>query len=512
MGFQFPVQGRGETKPAFCTLVDLWKNALERAANDVAIRDERDCLTYHEVWMSAHALAALLEDHDCARKCVAIVSGNGAGLHVAYLAVLLIGATPALINPAYPANQIDALLGIAAPHIVLCDMVPEPTGAGEKPSGPAPQWIRLDTKSLRSAAPSRQFAAPAPEDPAVMLFTGGTTGLSKGVVHSHEAMAHAVRSMEFIWPTKATGEVWLPIAPMSHIYGFLMGVLNPVFGAGTIVVPSSFKPDLILDMIVQHRVTVFGGGPAPIFAGLLASPFLATTDLSSLAICPAGGAPTPVALLERWTRETGLQIHEAYGMTEIAPIAGSTTAAQRNGSVGRPLPFNQVEIVDTETGTRPLAAGATGEIRARGPSAMTGYLNQPGETAATLRDGWIYTGDLGHLDDDGFLYVTDRKKNMLLVKGFNVFPRIVEEALLSHEAVQAAAVIGIPDERTGERVVAFAVTDRGIGDDVLRSYLGTRLAGYMVPTEIHFVAALPMTAVNKPDKQALIAVATNART
>ena len=317
-------------------------------------------------------------------------------------------------------------------------------------------------------------------------------------------IADATRAMEFMWPTKARGEVWLPVAPMSHIYGFHMGVTNPVWGMAWIVVPPRFQPDLIVRMLGEHRVTVFGGGPAPIYAALLSATNFATTDLSALAVCPSGGAPTPVEIIERWRRATGLQIHEGYGMTEMAPIAGTTAAhGQRDGSVGHPLPWNRVEVVDTATGTRVLPPNESGEVRIAGPYAMRGYLNDPEETARTLRDGWIYTGDIGHLDADGFLFITDRKKDMVLVNGFNVFPRIVEEALITHPAIRTVAVVGAPDDRTGERLVAFVVAEDGTAGDALREHVAARVAGYMAPAEFRFVEALPVTPAAKLDRIAL---------
>ncbi len=501
---QFPIHGRGERHSAFRTLVDLWANAVASAADAVAIEDQSGSLTYSEVWSSAHGLAEALIERGCGGRGVAILLSNGVDLHVTYLGALLARATPALINPGYPPPQVSTLLRIAEARVVLAPAPADPAlraAAAALPDAELIEFLRepwLRPRALPALPPPRL------EDPGVLLFTGGTTGVSKGVVHSHGAMANAVRAMEFVWPTRASGEVWLPVAPMSHVYGFLMGVLNPVYGAGRLVVPPRFQPDLIVEMIGRHRVTVFGGGPAPIYAGMLAAKNFATTDLSSLAVCPSGGAPTPVEIIERWKRATGLQIYEGYGMTEMAPIAGSSDhAGQKNGSVGRPLPCNKVEVVDTETGTRPLPAGEAGEIRITGPYAMTGYLNQPEETARTLRDGWIYTGDIGHLDEEGFLFITDRKKDMVLVKGFNVFPRVVEEVVLTHPLVRGVGMVGAKDERSGERLVAFVAADPALTEEELRDHVAARVAAYMVPAEFRFVKELPMTPAAKLDRLAL---------
>ncbi len=501
---ELPTHGRGEPHPRFRTLIDLWAHAQEAAPDAVAIDDPLGRVTYREVWSAAHTLAGEMLRSGCAGRAVAILLPNGADLHIAYLAALLARATPALVNQAYPAAQVESLLRLARARLVL---VPPPAGpelarvVAELPDAGLREFRR---PPVIATGPTPRFEPPGLDDPAVLLFTGGTTGLSKGVVHSHGRLADAVRAMEFMWPTRARGEVWLPVAPMSHVYGFLMGVTNPVWGCGKLVVPPRFQPDLIVEMLGRHRVTVFGGGPAPIYAALLAARNFGSTDLSALAVCPSGGAPTPVEIIERWKRATGLQITEGYGMTEMAPIAGSSDFhGQRNGSVGRPLPPCQVQVVDTATGTQVLPPGEPGEIRITSPWAMTGYLDNPEETARTLRDGFIYTGDIGHFDEDGFLFITDRKKDMVLVKGFNVFPRVVEEAMVTHPRVRAAGIVGAPDDRTGERLVAFVAADPSLAEEELRDHLAHRLAAYMIPAEIRLLDELPMTPAAKLDRMAL---------
>jgi YbgC/YbaW family acyl-CoA thioester hydrolase len=225
-----------------------------------------------------------------------------------------------------------------------------------------------------------------------------------------------------------------------------------------------------------------------------------------LRICPAGGAPVPADLHERWRRITGRPILEGYGMTEMAPISGATEDMNAPvGSVGCPMPCVQVEVVDVETGTQIQSAGARGELRVRGPHVMTGYRGRPAETEQILRDGWLYTGDIGHCDRDGFLFITDRKKDVVLVNGFNVFPREVEEAIGTHPGVAAIGVVGTPDRRTGERIVAFIVLRDGpaLSADDIAAFAAERLASFKCPAEIRIVEALPMTGVHKLDRLAL---------
>src|SRR4029077_12506957 len=205
---------------------------------------------------------------------------------------------------------------------------------------------------------SATLPQPEPEEAAALLFSGGTTGLSKIVEPTQERLVISAGCLERIWPTRPQEEVFLPIAPFSHIYGFMMGLLFPISARAEIVIPERFQPEQIVDLLARRRVTIFGGGPPAIDAGVLAADNLESADLSALRVCPAGGAPFPVELMERWRRATGLQIFEGYGMTEFAPISGATAlTGVRPGSVGKPLPGNDVQIVDLDTGTRILPPG-----------------------------------------------------------------------------------------------------------------------------------------------------------
>jgi long-chain acyl-CoA synthetase len=493
-----------ETYRPFETLVDLWANAVADAPSTVAIEQGSDRWTYQQVWKNAHGLARRLLTNGHTGQAVGLMVPNGIDFHVGFLGVMLAGGAPAPINPTYPADQVAGLLLAADAAVVVTDDVVSAKSDAlvKKLAGLDVLRIRRDER-LRSG---EQINLPRPQadDRALLLFTGGTTGVPKAVVHTHRSIAAAVRGMELIWPTRPGNEVWLPVAPMSHIYGLLMGVLNPVYGVGRIVIPDRFHPDLVVEMIGRHRVTVFGGGPASVYAGILAASNLDSADFSSLRTCPAGGSPLPVDLLERWHRRTGLPIHEAYGMSEMAPIAGSSVrTGQKNGSVGRAVPSNSIEVVDIQSGDRVLRPGEIGEIRASGLSAMKGYLNNPADQALTVRAGWIYTGDTGFLDEEGFLFITGRKKEMIIVKGFNVFPRVVEEIVAGHPAIREVGLAGVPDDRSGERLVAFLVREEQVTEAELREYLSQRLAPYMVPSEFHFIDALPLTAAGKLDRAGL---------
>jgi long-chain acyl-CoA synthetase len=310
-----------------------------------------------------------------------------------------------------------------------------------------------------------------------------------------------------MWPTRTDGEVFLPIAPFSHIYGFVQGVLVPLSARGETLIPERFQPEHIVELLARYRVTFFCGGPPTIYAAILAARNLQSADLSALRMCAAGGAPFPVELMERWRRATGLEIYEGYGMSEMAPISGANAVTGvRLGSVGKPVSGSEVQAVDLDTGLCVLPPGEQGELRVRGPHMMTGYRNRPEETGQTIRNGFIYTGDIGHLDEDGFVFITDRKKDVVFLKGFNVFPREVEEVIQTHPKVGMVGVVGMPDARTGgERLVAFIVPQTGemIDPTEISAYCAPSLVNYKCPSEVRVVEQLPLTAAHKLDRAAL---------
>ncbi len=508
-----PVHGIGEARPPFATLCAMFDHAVSTAPDTVSLRHMDASVTYREEGRAASALARRLAAAAAPGEVVALLLPNSIEFRVAFFAALEALAAPALLNPLYPGPQLEPLLRDAAPRAVVCAPETRDLVLGLAATLGIPEVVCLGRGATAVAELAAEPEAPLdrrgadPSDVAALLFSGGTTGLPKAVEHTHGRLVVATRCLEYNWPTRASGEVWLPVAPFTHIYGFLQGVLCPVSARAEAVIPERFRPERVVELMAEHRVTVFGGGPPAIYAGVLAAANLSGADLSALRVCPAGGAPMPVELMERWRHATGREIHEGYGMTEMAPISGTTElTGVRPGSVGKAVPCNEVQVVDLETGARVLPPGEKGEVRVRGPHMMQGYRNRPEETAQAIRDGFVYTGDIGHLDAHGFLFITDRKKDVVLVKGFNVFPREVEEALHAHPGVAAAGVVGAPDERSGgERLVAFVVP-RAAGaltEDAIAAHLAERLVGYKRPGDIRIVEALPMTGAQKLDRIAL---------
>lgn len=506
-----PLHGVAEPRAPLDTISAMFDHAVVTLPDAVALRHLGRQLTYAEERRAVGALARRLVALAAPGEPVALLLPNSIEFHLAFFAALKALTPAALLNPIYPAPQLEPLLRDVSPRAVICTPATQEIVDTLAARLGIPAVICLGAEltvaglAAEPEAPLDRRAA-EPGDVAVLMFSGGTTGLPKAVEHTHQRLVIAVRCVEYNWPTRAQGEVWLPIAPFTHIYGILQGVLAPISARAEVVIPERFKPEHVVELMSRHRVTVFGGGPPAIYAGVLAATNLEGADLSALRVCPAGGAPMPVELLERWRRVTGLEIHEGYGMTEMAPISGTTAlTGVRAGSVGMAIPCNEIQIVDLETGRRVLPPGERGEVRVRGPHMMTGYRNRPDETAQTIREGFIYTGDIGHLDEDGFLFITDRKKDVVLVKGFNVFPREVEEVIYTHPAVAAAGVVGVPDQRSGESVAAYVVPRAGasVTEAEIAAYLAERLVAYKCPAAIRIVEALPMTGAQKLDRMAL---------
>ena len=354
-------------------------------------------------------------------------------------------------------------------------------------------------------AAARDFLSPSssasPDDIGVILYTSGTTGRPKGVVLSHRSLlANAIsgRGPERVVRDQ---ETQLAILPLAHAFGILAA--NVFFLRGvTIVAHPRFDTVAVLSAIERYHIVSFAAVPA-MFVALLYTPDADKYDTSSLQSCVSGSAPLPVAILEAFEQKFGCRILEGYGLSEAsAALTGHTLDIERRpGSVGKPLPGVELRVVDEND--QPVPVGEVGEVIARGSNVMQGYYNMPEETQTVLRNGWLHTGDMGRLDEDGYLYIVERKKDLIIRGGFNVYPRDVEEVLNRHPAVIESAVIGIPSERMGEKVKAFVVTRGPVDAETLKAFCQASLANYKTPSEIEFIKMLPRNAVGKIDKKEL---------
>jgi long-chain acyl-CoA synthetase len=339
------------------------------------------------------------------------------------------------------------------------------------------------------------------EEVGVLMYTGGTTGVSKGVMLTHANISCNTQQLRAWFPGVQDGqESMMAVFPFFHSAGWT-GIQNLSILAGwnDILVPRP-DPDVILELLQKFKPTLLPGVPT-IFIGLLSREAFRKMDHSRIKGFLAGAAPLPRKVIDRLKALKDSAVINVYGLTEISPMGTATPwgGQEKPGTVGIPLPGTDLKIVDVETGTRELPAGEAGEICFKGPQVMKGYYQNPGETAQVLKDGWLYTGDIGFLDDDGYLTIVDRKKDLIVAGGYNVYPLEVDEALYGHPKVLEACTIGIPDEYRGETVKAFVVLKPGETADAeeLIAHCRKTLAPYKIPKFIEFIDELPKSAVGK---------------
>jgi long-chain acyl-CoA synthetase len=360
----------------------------------------------------------------------------------------------------------------------------------------------VSTDELPEAEPM-PLVTRADDDLAALMYTGGTTGRAKGVMLSHANLWEVGKAAEDAGHVPGIVRTLVPL-PLSHSYGLLVtvvGLHSPE--PGTAILMRWFEPSAFLDLLQEHRVQITAVVPSMLQL-LLAQP-LEEYDLSSLRYVACGAAPLPrEAVTELQGRLPHVELREGYGLTETSALVSTNPPGRiRVGAVGLPAPGVELRIVDEEEQTLP--SGEVGEICCRSPFLMQGYWHAPELTADAVRGGWFHTGDLGYLDEDGYLYVVDRKKDLIIRGGFNVFPRDVEDALLEHPAVALAGVVGRPDERHGEEVVAFVSLRNGsvvVADDLV-AFAKERIGGYKYPREVRILPDVPLTPVGKVDRKAL---------
>jgi len=344
------------------------------------------------------------------------------------------------------------------------------------------------------------------KDLAVLQYTGGTTGVPKGAMLTHfnlasnaVACAHWLHGKE----PKEAEDVFLTVLPLFHIYGMTTAMNAPIYLAGTMVMLPRPDPVEILKSIQEYRVTVYCGVPT-LYSILINHPDIQKYNLKSIKFCISGAAPLPPEVQKKFMELTGGVLVEGYGLTESSPVThcnplDPTLKTVKVGSIGLPWPDTDSKIVDVQTGEKELAIGEVGELIIKGPQVMKGYWNLPGETAAVLRDGWLHTGDIGKMDEDGYFYITDRKKDLIKYKGYSVYPREIEDVLYEHPAVKLCAVVGKPDKTAGEVPKAFVVLKEGATttEEEIKKFVKAKVASYKAIREVEFRTELPTSVVGK---------------
>ncbi|HEX6291984.1 MAG TPA: long-chain fatty acid--CoA ligase [Herpetosiphonaceae bacterium] len=504
-------------------------------------------LTYRE--LNAHAdrfAAALVNMGVKPGDRVAVMLPNSPQFVIAFFGALKAGAIVVNVNPTYTARELQHQLADAgAETIVLLnlfykrldevrahtpvrntivthifDLLPFPSKqlvrrAQQKEA----DWVTVQPSASVHLFEDLLAKAPAqpprvevsPDDVALFQYTGGTTGVPKAAMLTHRNLvANTLQVVSFLPSAEPGKEKVMAAIPFFHVYGMTVAMNFGIYVGGQIVIVPNPRPiDNVMRVIANERTTIFPGVPA-MYIGIINHPDVSHTDLSSIKACISGSAPLPMEVQEQFGVLTGGRLVEGYGLTETAPVThcNPVYGQRRAGSIGLPLPDIEARIINPETGLPvPWGSDEVGELLVRGPNVMKGYWNRPDETAATIDDdGWLHTGDIARMDDDGYFYIVDRKKDMIIASGFKVLPREIEEVLFTHPQVLEAAVAGVPDSYRGETVKAFIVPKPGCAPtaEEITAFCREQLAPYKVPRQIEFRQELPKTQVGKVLRRVLV--------
>ncbi len=363
---------------------------------------------------------------------------------------------------------------------------------------------------LASAPATKPTVDVRPEDTAVLLYTGGTTGVPKAAEITHRNLvANTIQGCAWLGSSIEKQEAFLTALPLYHSYAMTTCMNAAMYlGATMILIPNPRELDHVLKCIDRHQPTLFPGVPT-MYVAINNYPDVSKYNLKSIRACISGAAGLPIEVQTKFQDLTGARLVEGYGLSESTPVVTANPISDKNriGTIGIPWPDTECKIMDIDTGTKEMPVGESGELVARGPQVMKGYWNKPEETAKTLRNGWLYTGDIAKMDADGYFQIVDRKKDMIIVGGFNVYPREVEEVLFQHPKVLEATVAGVPDPKSGERVKAYIVLKPGQTATVeeIMGFCKERLTGYKRPAIVEFRDSLPKTMVGKILRRQLVA-------
>jgi long-chain acyl-CoA synthetase len=517
-------------------------DALDRTAatypEKAALIFQGYSITYRQMKDMVDRFAACLADFGVRQgDAVAILLPNTIPQVIAYYATLRIGAITVLNNPLYSDRELEHQFNDSGSKVLvtldllgnrMIDLRPKTkvkqivyTSIGDYLPFPKSLLFPLVAKKKKMAADVKAAPevytwkdciakySPTPprpkigfEDVAMYQYTGGTTGVSKGCMLTHANLSKQIQQADAWFPQLKKGdEICLGALPIFHVFGMTCAMNISVYMGWTDVLVPRPQPPQLLEAIRKFRPT-FAALVPTMYIGMLNHPDLKKTDMSCIKGAFSGSAPLPVEVIHDFERITGAVIVEGFGMTEttpathINPFAGG---ARKVGSVGVPVPDTEARIVDLETGLIDMPVGKPGELIVRGPQVMKGYLHMPEETANTLRNGWCFTGDIAVMDEDGYFFIVDRKKDMIISGGFNIYPRDVDEVFYEHPKVQEACTIGIPDPKRGENVKLFVVLKEGetATQEELLEYAKTKLATYKLPSEIEFRKELPKSTVGK---------------
>lgn len=502
-------------------------------------------ISFAELYLQAKKMASYMQSLGLQKgDRVAVMLPNCPQAVISYYGALMAGAVVVQTNPLYKERELEYQLKDSGAKLIICldILLPRVTSirkntaikhtivTGIKDYLPFPKNILYPFiqkkqynmvvkveeseethvwQSIGEQDPENftEVTVDPKEDLALLQYTGGTTGYPKGVMLTHYNLVTNVQMCQaWLYKAKQGEEVVLGVLPFFHVYGMTTIMnLSIMFGSKMVLLPK-FEAGEVLKTIHKQKPTLFPGAPT-IYVGLLNHPDLNKYNLTSIKACISGSAPLPYEVQEQFEQKTGGRLVEGYGLTETAPVthANFVWTKRVNGSIGVPWPDTDAKIFHMET-MEEANVDEIGEIAVKGPQVMKGYWNNPDETNNVLKDGWLFTGDLGYMDESGYFYVVDRKKDMIIAGGYNIYPREVEEVLYEHEGVQEAVVVGIPDPYRGETTKAYIVLKEGyqMETEALNTFCRKHLAAYKVPKLYEFRDELPKTAVGKVLRRQLV--------
>ncbi|HYF93537.1 MAG TPA: long-chain fatty acid--CoA ligase [Symbiobacteriaceae bacterium] len=493
-------------------------------------------MTYRQLRDQARRLAAGLQSMGIKKgDRVALMLPNCPQSIIAYYGALMAGAVVTQVNPMYTRRELQhQMTDSGASVIIALDLLyPRLFGVcldkavftGLTDYMPAlTRWVatlKLKPPKISYGGPVTRWADLVGHDPlaepvrvdpredlALLQYTGATTGLAKGCMLTHANLTANVRqTAAWLYKYRRGGGLRVMAAlPFFHVYGMTTVMNFAVHMAGTMILEPKFDARQAIKLIQKHRPAVFPGAPT-MYVALNHLPGVDKYRLDSIDACISGAAPLPLEVQQTFEKLTGGRLVEGYGLTEASPVthANPIWAGRKEGSIGLPWPDTEARIVNPET-REELPAGQVGELAIRGPQVMRGYWNRPEATAETLQDGWLYTGDMARMDEDGYFHIVDRKKDIIIAGGFNIYPREVEEVLFMHRGVKEAVVVGVPDEYRGETVKAYIVPKEGYTLDPTEivEFCRQNLAAFKVPRQIEFRTELPKSLAGKVIRRVLL--------
>jgi long-chain acyl-CoA synthetase len=478
-------------------VTNLAHNLLDTAAEHAdrpALQMDDAGLTYAEFRDAALKVAASLQARGISPgDRIGLVLPNVPSFPVVFYGALLAGAAVVPMNPLLKAREVEYYLRDSGARLVVALEPAEPVVE-------AAGTVGIEAVTVGAALPEALIGDAAldaaversGDDLAVILYTSGTTGQPKGAELTHANLAGNCRTTADTLTENTADDVIMGCLPLFHVFGLTCGLNTAVLRGSLLTLIPRFDGGKALSVIERDRVTIFEGVPT-MFAGMLHSPDAGSPDVSSLRLCVSGGSAMPVEIMRAFEEKFGCIILEGYGLSETSPVASFNHphAERKPGSIGTPIAGVEMRLVDDDG--KDVAGGEVGEIAIRGENVMKGYWERPEETQKAIPDGWFRSGDLARLDEDGYFFIVDRKKEMIIRGGYNVYPREIEEALYEHPAVAEVACVGIPHPELGEEVAAAVALKPGATAEVddLREFVKARVAAYKYPRHLWLVEALP---------------------